>query len=249
MKMPKFIKHSGSHQLRSSSTAARGLNASTLLAASQLLLTDDICRFTPQKKPTTANSTHQHQKLADKRKSKEFVETNSFMFVSSSQHHKLQQQTPSTPKHKLFQFESSTSAALPVINLFGSAQVTSSGGAGRFAKSSQPKRLQRNRLQHVNAKPSNYVLRSTLSTGNDDDAVDSRLVSFLFILDFDHEHDDDDDDDDKLIARVRCSLIVCTRTLTIKKKTRKKTQQNHPVVIRYFYELAHTHTHTHTHTS
>ena len=59
--------------------------------------------------------------------------------------------TPSTPQ---LSFSSAAFAGLV---------VGANGSGGKFLKTNQPKRLQRNRLQHVTAKPINYVLRSTLN--------------------------------------------------------------------------------------
>ena len=54
----------------------------------------------------------------------------------------------------------------PRINFTNLVTNINGSGSGKFLKSSQPKRLQRNRLQHVTSKPETYVLRSTLNLQN-----------------------------------------------------------------------------------
>ena len=63
---------------------------------------------------------------------------------------------PSTPQATTPKITFSQSA-------FAGLVVSANGSGGKFLKTNQPKRLQRNRLQHVTAKPINYVLRSTLN--------------------------------------------------------------------------------------
>ena len=120
MKFSKFVKAPQQKKASSASIyrkfTSASLNASSpgsaAASAQQLLLTDDICRFQPQK-------------------NKLFLDD-----VGNA--------TPSNAK----------------LNL---SHLVNGSGSSKFAKSSQPKRLQRNRLQHVTTKPVDYVLRSTLN--------------------------------------------------------------------------------------
>ena len=64
----------------------------------------------------------------------------------------------------------------PRINFTNLVTNINGSGSGKFLKSSQPKRLQRNRLQHVTSKPETYVLRSTLNLQN---GSELQRVSFL----------------------------------------------------------------------
>lgn len=159
MKLPKFMKKSNAY------TPQRvKLNAATITAMSQnhqLLLTDEICRFQPQKnRRSTAINTPNNKENFDfcdspstrrpkvvSIKSTPFVEADSFMFFK---------ETPRTASTVTKVFQIDTTAT----------PVSKSGGAGRFLKSSQPKRLQGNTRLQNNAKLTSYDLRSSTTSNS-----------------------------------------------------------------------------------
>ena len=169
MKFPKFIKNSYTPQRATKSSSSSTNSAvSSILSHHQLLLTDDICRFQPQKvRNTPVCNNKENYDVCDsvavksvtitpkvvKIKSAPFVETNSFLFVKESPNYK-----PTTPK--LIQIDSNLAVS----------------GGSRFVKSSQPKRLQRNRLQN-SSKPANYELRSAKSSTTSN--TPSRTTEFI----------------------------------------------------------------------
>ena len=142
MKFSKFVKgpqsklssssssSSGIYKKKSNANATSSLNTSSFAMAQQLLLTDDICRFQPQKNKIFLDENNK---------------TNSTSSSCSS---------------------SSYNVSTPRINFTNLVTNINGSGSGKFLKSSQPKRLQRNRLQHVTSKPENYVLRSSLNLQN-----------------------------------------------------------------------------------
>ena len=145
MKFSKFVKSSqstkpsssnGIYKKKSSTNAASStLNTSSLMMAQQLLLTDDICRFQPQKNKLFLDETTTTM-------------TNKLSNASSNNENN---------------YASSYAVTTPRINFTNLVTNINGSGSGKYLKSSQPKRLQRNRLQHVTSKPENYVLRSTLN--------------------------------------------------------------------------------------
>jgi cell wall-associated NlpC family hydrolase len=160
MKFSKFVKSSQSSKSSSSNgiykkksntnTASSTLNTSSLMMAQQLLLTDDICRFQPQK-----------NKLFLDEAATTTMTTNKISNASSNTENNYSSSYVTTPRINFTNL---------VTNINGS-------GSGKYLKSSQPKRLQRNRLQHVTSKPENYVLRSTLNLQSPSASPSMNMVS------------------------------------------------------------------------
>ncbi len=76
-------------------------------------------------------------------------------------------------------YASSYAVTTPRINFTNLVTNINGSGSGKYLKSSQPKRLQRNRLQHVTSKPENYVLRSTLNLQSSDLTSSMAMVSWF----------------------------------------------------------------------
>ena len=156
MKLPKFIKSQNKEN-----------DSGVKLRNVQLSLTND-CKFQPQKpKRAAAQSNYYGVAEASFVLVKPAADTAFINFDEKAS-------APTTPKvtispsmaSKLFNFKpfgaTDVFATPKQLNIGKDNLDRLNKSSGRYSKSAQCKRLQRNRLQPVSSKPSNYMLRSAV---------------------------------------------------------------------------------------
>lgn len=141
MKFPKFIKSQSSKKFV-------GGDQLLLTESTYSVMTNNNKFFTPQKR--VAYIINDYKYINDK----------TYNIQTPKPETPLVNSTPFASKvdtsiADLFQFKTPLTATTKHVNFIDSV------GSPRYSKTSA-KRLQRNRLQHVKAKPSNYVLRSSV---------------------------------------------------------------------------------------
>jgi hypothetical protein len=160
MKFPKFIK---SNQQSASKKKFIGGDQLLLTESTYSVMSNNNKFFTPQKR--VAYIINDYKYINDKT-------YNLVTPQQQSQHHQ-QQQHQSTPFNaistspsftSLFQLKTPITASTKHANFLDSAVAAAS--SPRYVKTASTKRLQRNRLQHVKSKPTNYMLRSSVMFQN-----------------------------------------------------------------------------------
>lgn len=150
MKLPKFIK-----------STQQSASKKKLIGGDQLLLTE-----------STYSVMSNNHKFFTPQKRVAFV-INDYKYINDKYNIRTPatEQAPSTPFNQDTSFTNLFQIKTPMNPTAKMNFIDSVASSPRYVKSSA-KRLQRNRLQHVRAKPTNYVLRSTVLLQKQTDCCD-----------------------------------------------------------------------------